>query len=124
MKNRAKCNLCCDIIESFHSDDYVTCKCGEIYVDAGSKMICGAKNWNNFLRIDDEGNEIIVTVKDHNVKPLDIPYNTPSKKELLDMLQEMITNIERLPSHALYSPITNADHCASLMLLLSILRSD
>lgn len=130
MKNRAKCKLCGDIIESFYCDDLMHCKCGEIYVDGGSKLCCGAKNWNNFLRVDDEGNEIvvrlkevIVKVKDNNVKPLDIP-DSPTKEDLLDMLQDMIANIERLPNHALHAPITNADHCASLMLLLAILRSD
>src|SRR5271166_4679007 len=57
IKNRAKCKLCKDILESFHQHDYVTCTCGEISIDGGtSYWRCAAKNWENFLRLDDNGN--------------------------------------------------------------------
>ena len=48
----------------------------------------------------------------------------PSKEELLGMMEEMIKNIERLPAGAMVSPITHYDLCSSLMLILSIFRSD
>ena len=63
MRNRAKCKLCQSTIESFHPTDLVLCKCGEISVDAGEGLKCAAKSWENFLRVDDEGNEIIVKVE-------------------------------------------------------------
>ena len=47
----------------------------------------------------------------------------PPKEDLLTMLDEMIKNIERLPPHALYSPISHADFCSLMMLLSSILRA-
>lgn len=47
----------------------------------------------------------------------------PTKQELLEMLDEMIKNIERLPSYAMLTPITHYDHCSLLILLSSILRS-
>lgn len=124
MKNRAKCKLCHSIIESFHSTDYVMCKCGEIAVDGGDGLKCYAKDWGNFLRVDDQGNEIIVKIEDTQSKsPLDGQFK-PTRKELLDMLQEMINNYERLPPEVLSSSPTNYDLVSSLMLLLSILRSE
>ena len=51
MRNRAKCKLCDDIIESVHHHDYITCKCGEISVDGGDHYCrCSARNWENFIR--------------------------------------------------------------------------
>ncbi len=120
MKNKAKCKLCHSIIESFHDMDYVSCKCGHISVSGGPKMECSAIDWNNFLRVDDQGNEILVKVKD-DVKPL---YNeNPSREDKLKMLDEMIKSYENLPPHALEAPITGYDLVSSLLLVSSILRS-
>ena len=58
MRNRAKCRLCNDIIESKHRHDYVSCSCREISVDGGSDYHRACfKNRENFICIDDEGNE-------------------------------------------------------------------
>lgn len=121
MKNRAKCRLCQSIIESFHSTDYVLCKCGEIAVDRGDALRCYAKDFTNFLRIDDDGNEIIVKMKE-DVKPLDIG-NKMTRTDLLSMLDEMIKSYERLPQNALYEPVTHSDLVSALLLLSSILRA-
>jgi len=124
-RNRAKCKLCRCIIESFHPTDYVMCNCGEIFVDAGEALKCGAKKWDNFLRIDDNGNEIVIKIKEeiNDVKPL---YNgeKPTKKQLIEMLDEMANNIEKLPQHAMTAPITHYDHWSLITLLSAILRSD
>lgn len=122
MRNIAKCKLCSSIIESFHSTDYVICKCGEISVDAGESLKCYAKDWKNFLRIDDNGNEIQVKVQEE--KTIDENIKKPNKEELLDMLDEMVKNIERLPQQAMTSPINHYDYYSLLLLLSSILRSD
>lgn len=54
-KNKAQCLLCKDIIESKHVHDFVSCKCGEIFVDGGNKYWrAGAKSFDNFLRINEE----------------------------------------------------------------------
>jgi hypothetical protein len=139
MRNRAKCRLCGSIIESFHSTDFVTCKCDEIAVDGGMALRCSAKDWCNFLRVDDEGNEIVVNVqeltryekqemipypndnprKDGDVKPL---YKSRSD-ELLDQLDMMIKNIEELPQRAMMEPVNHYDLASSLMLLSALLRS-
>jgi|SRR5579863_2762827 len=132
MRNRAKCKLCESIIESFHQYDYVSCKCGEIAVDGGNNHLRAvARDYRNFLRVDDEGNEIIVKVVENeaeaakqqdNVKD-DYP-SKPNRQELLDELQLMIKAIENLPTHAMSLPITHYDFCSGLMLLSAILRAE
>lgn len=123
MKNRAKCKLCQSTIESFHDTDYVSCKCSHISVSGGLRMECSAIDWNNFLRVDDQGNEIIVKVKESNedVKPL---YNeNPTREDKLKMLDEMIKSYDDLPTIALQAPITGYDFTSALLLISSILRS-
>lgn len=123
MKNRAKCKLCNSIIESFHRYDHVSCKCGEISIDGGNEqLICLAKDFKNFLRVDDDGNEIIVTVKD----PLSVDEipTRPTKKDLMDELERLIESIEKMPDGAKFHPINHYDFCSSLVLISLILRSD
>jgi hypothetical protein len=125
MRNRAKCKLCNDIIESFHDQDYVFCKCREISVSGGNAMRCGANNWYNFVRVDDQGNEIVVRIKEmsDDVKPLDMPLSRPDKKELLGMLNDMIKNIENLPQHAATAPITHYDFASALLLISELFKA-
>lgn len=125
MKNRAKCKKCLSVIESYHSTDWVDCKCGEISVDGGEAMRCGSKNWSNFVRVDDEGNEIVPIIKSpedlEDVKQL---YNEkPTRKELVEMLDSMIQNVENLPDHAKLSGINHYDYCALIMLLAQIFKT-
>lgn len=60
--NRAKCKLCGETIESQSVHDFVSCKCGEIFVDGGKEYLrWGAKNFNNLIDLsetekDDEEN--------------------------------------------------------------------
>lgn len=123
MKNRAKCKLCNEILESFYRHDYITCKCGEISIDGGNDYCRAmAKNWENFLRIDDEGNEIVVTIQEPVVKEPVTPDSTPNKKELINMLDEMIKSIDNLPTHAMISAVTQYDMQALMMLLSSIFK--
>ena len=129
MRNRARCKLCQSVIESFHSTDLVLCKCGEIFVEGGDALRCGASDWNNFLRVDDEGNEIVVVVKNkaeatiNDETSREFVQSKPTKKDLLGMLDDMIANIEKLPIHAMSSPISHYDFVAALMLIGQILRT-
>ncbi len=122
MINRAKCKLCLSIVESLHDTDYVACKCGEVAVDGGQAMKCFAIRWENFIRVDDLGNEIVVKLKEEVEDKTDSPK--PSKKELLDMLFEMIKNIENLPPNAMSTPITHYDLLSALLLVSAILRAE
>ncbi len=126
MRNKAKCKLCDDIIESFHPTDYVSCKCDQIAVDGGDAMRCYAKDFANFARVDDEGNEIEVTiVDDTSKKPPKAASESddmPKKAELVDMLKEMIKSYDNLPDHALLTPCTNLDMKNALLVIYGILR--
>ncbi|HKX20463.1 MAG TPA: hypothetical protein VJM74_02205 [Nitrososphaeraceae archaeon] len=125
MKNRAKCRLCNSIIESFHQHDIVMCKCGEIQVEGGDSLKCAAKDWNNFLRVDDLGNEIIVKVdsKTSQSQAESLSSHKPDKDELLKMLDEMIKSYERLPNQAMLQPVSNYDLASALLLISSIFRT-
>jgi hypothetical protein len=125
MKNRAKCKLCTDIIESMHRTDYQTCKCGQISLYGGPDIMeCGAIDWANFIRVDDHGNEIIIKVIDkaHNVPLAETTESKKhlSNKEIREHIKHMITAIEQLPAHAMHEPITHYDYCSLLMILSAI----
>lgn len=153
MRNRAKCKLCKDILESFHEFDLVACSCDEISISGGSvRFECGAKDWKNFLRLDDTDKEFQITVKDKNedssnsrddIKDNDIGSNRVdlvnisndstfvelddrpafTKQDLLSQLDMMIKNIESLPQHAMTLPINHYDFASLMILLSSILRA-
>ena len=123
MKNRAKCKLCSSIIESVNVHDYVECSCGEIAIDGGDEYHkTYARDYANFLRVDDEGNEIIVKVVDKE-EPSPLPPDTkPTREMLLEMLNQMSISIDNLPEHAKTSFITQYDFGALISLLHMILR--
>ena len=101
MKNRAKCILCKDIVESFHRTDYSQCRCGQISVYGGPDLMqCAAVNWNNFLRVDDLGNEVAVKIKDEEINN---PFENKSriKTDILNTVEEMIKNVDDLGNEIL-----------------------
>lgn len=122
MRNRAKCKQCNAIIESKHRHDYVTCSCGAISVDGGNDYYrCRADQWSNFIRIDDEGSEIQVTVVEK-----DEPEQEPkklTKADLLLELQSMIDNIDKLPPQALTLPVNHYDFVSALLLVSSLFKA-
>lgn len=125
MRNRAKCKVCNDVIESFHRHDYVTCKCESIAVDGGQDYFrCRANNWSNFIRLDDDGNEVIPQIVDNDPKPapiVDMPPKKPTKEEILDTLKNMIRGIEELPPHAQHSFCTNYDLLSFMLVVAAAL---
>lgn len=53
-KNKARCKLCGDIIESKFTHNFVSCKCGEIFLDGGnSYWRSGANKLANIERIEE-----------------------------------------------------------------------
>ena len=120
MKNRAKCKLCQETIESTHHHDYVTCKCGEISIDGGNDYHRGhANNWHNFLRVDDEGNVIVPIIIEKEEPRLPVT----DKQQVTSVLDEMIRRIEDLPPQALYSPINHSDFASLLRVLVDVFRA-
>lgn len=135
MRNRAKCRLCGDVIESLHVHDYVPCKCDEIAVDGGTQYWrVFAKSWDNFIRLDDEGNEVIPVVEEKVETPkpsIKVETLKPSieepkplgREDKFVMLEAFAQSIERLPEHALMSPVSHADLYQAILLITSILRA-
>jgi len=53
-KNKAKCALCGDIIESKSRHDFVSCSCGNIFVDGGNDYWrAGEGKPGTFIRIEE-----------------------------------------------------------------------
>ncbi|CAB4121605.1 hypothetical protein UFOVP1357_43 [uncultured Caudovirales phage] len=118
MRNRAKCKICSDIIESLSDKDHVSCKCDQISVFGGESMLCQAKDWTNFIRIDDRGVEIIPTI----INPT--PKSKPTRKELIQMLDDMIESIEKLPDQAMIVSVNQYDFYSLLVLLASLFKAE
>jgi hypothetical protein len=118
MKNRAKCKLCNDIIESYHSEDHVVCKCGEIECFGGDALRCAAKDFKNFVRVDDEGNEIIITYKEKG----DISSAKPVCSGV-SLIENLIDSYDRLPDSAMHQPVSNADLISVLTSLLEAFKA-
>jgi len=126
MRNRAKCKLCKDVLESFHQFDHVQCKCGQISISGGQNQYeCAALDWGNFLRIDDEDNEVSVKVKS-DIKEVPIKEEISFKytrEQQIDMLETMVKNIENLPKHVMELPINHYDFYSYILLIVSILKT-
>jgi hypothetical protein len=129
MRNRAKCKKCQSILESFHLHDYVTCKCGEISISGGNdKYFTYAHDFSNFIRIDDEEKEVLVTFKEddsgHDQKKSQEPPKKATREDLLQEFQRLLDNIEQLPEPALTLPISHYDLYSFMLILSHILRAE
>lgn len=119
MRNRAKCKLCGSILESFHEFDWVECTCKEIAISGGQvRFECAAKDWSNFLRIDDAGIE----------KPIQI-QNKDKIKQIAPQVQEShlsslslyIDYFKNMPEIAMTSYATNFDLLVLAETLMKVL---
>lgn len=116
MKNRAKCRLCNEILESFHKFDYVSCQCGEIAISGGADAFeTSAKNYSNFLRIDDDGNELPVKLVTEGEAEAITSDKAMGRLERID---HVISQLETLPEGAMEQPLTHYD----LVNLLRLIR--
>jgi len=123
MRNKAKCALCKSIIESFALDDYVMCECEEIAISGGDqKFLAYAKDFKNFLRVDDNGNEIKTTFVDEQRIDLE-KTNTMSKEDLLLTLKQHIETYDQMPSHHLEKVVTKYELFQSLLVIYALLRA-
>jgi len=123
VKNRAKCKLCGDIIESKTRHDMCWCKCGEIAVDGGQDYHkCIAGDWANFIRVDDEGNEIIPKIVEKTPEESAEKIVTSlTKQDHIDALTAILTQLDRLPEHAWSQPITHYDYYSLVALIRAAL---
>ena len=51
-------------------------------------------------------------------------YKKPSRSDLIEMLDQMIKNIDGLPTNAMLTPINHYDFCSLLILLSAMFKSD
>lgn len=126
MRNRAKCKLCKTIIESFHETDYVHCQCGEIAISGGLYHLwTEAKDYSNFLRIEEDGRETSVRHSDADKPSGDQPEAPPliTPRSMLNELKFRIEADESLPEKAQLLPITNLDQRYYMLLIHATLDS-
>lgn len=128
MKNRAKCRLCGDVIESLTQYDIVECSCKEISIWGGEyELRCHARDFKNFLRIDGEGRERQVKYIDineaneSNGQAEDEPKK-PTREELIEELDTLIKYIGDYPPHKLHSACSYADLRDFCSLISSVLK--
>jgi hypothetical protein len=51
VKNAAQCAKCDSIVESKHRHDFVSCKCGAIFVDGGHEYLRSGGNLEDFISL-------------------------------------------------------------------------
>ncbi len=121
MINRAKCKLCNKIIEISNNEGWISCNCGEISINIkDGKKTAIIKHEGSLVEVDDEGNEIILELKDE-LNP-DVSEK-PKKDELIKLLDKMIKDIENLPPNAMSTYISQYDMMSALMLVSEIFKS-
>lgn len=127
MRNRAKCGLCKEALESFTEFDYVTCKCGEISICGGNlRLETSAKDYKNFIRLEEDGSEIPVKfVTDHTdeieagaEEEIPLKLDAAQKGKLID---DMLSYYDRMPAHAMTSPANQYDMKAVFLLMKQLL---
>jgi hypothetical protein len=124
-RNRIKCKLCGDTVESMHDSDLQICSCGEISVDGGTssyKATC--KDPKNLLLIDEDGKEETPTFIEEKEEPVEEGKDLPplTKEDLLEMLKLHLEGYDNLPDHAKYKGVTVHDLQSLALLLYSILK--
>lgn len=59
MRNRAKCAQCGTVVESIKRHDFVTCRCGSIFVDGGKDYHrSGFRKPEDFIWLGDENESV------------------------------------------------------------------
>ena len=93
MRNRVKCRLCKEVIESRHRHEFVRCHCEAIAIDGGEEYPRQIGLPENFIHIDEEGKE--VDEKDSNEKGIKLEEQL---KEINKSIADLYDKI-----HALHS---------------------
>lgn len=126
MRNRAKCKLCQEVIESVHIYDRVICSCKEICINGGTQeFYSSARNFCNFLRVDDNDNELEVQFDDLDPDSSEI---YPDKKEneassILKHVDHLIAELEQQNPSLMSIPMNQYDCLSILLLLQSTLKT-
>lgn len=124
MRNRAKCKVCNVIIESFAWNDHIACKCGEIEIWGGLQNAkCAANKWENFLRIDDQGNEIVPQIVKNEEEKIDMAIpGEKTRDDLINIFQQLLDSIEKMSEDALLIPVNHVDLHTYLTVIMEIIK--
>jgi hypothetical protein len=104
-------------------DEIVYCKCGAIAVCDGSAMRMWPLGSDDFIRVDDLGNEILVRYDKKASEPEQNPNAKNSqepvtREELIQTLNSTIETLEKLPLHH----VTSIDLANCMLIISSILK--
>jgi hypothetical protein len=129
MRNRGKCKLCHTIIESFYMGHLDTCKCGAVSVFNGDGMDMAPFGSPHFLRVDEVGNEIVVSYKEKSSESGsheegDKPNEPRSRADLIKDFENAIEYINRAPQHEQLSFVTNVALCHYMRAIVNILKME
>lgn len=117
MRNRAKCRLCQEVIESFHETDLIHCSCKQIGIWGGlTSYKTFAEDYKNFLRVDEEDREIEVKVQGIDA--------SEERSDPVKEIDHMIKMIEDLPDIAKMETLNQYDFLRILYILKSFIRGD
>ena len=86
-------------------------------------MECASKDWKNFIRVDDQGNEVIPKIVEKEIELAGVEPPRMTYKEKVDMLVAMVNNLESLPPHVMSQPINHYDFYSYFLVLSNILSS-
>lgn len=94
-KNAAQCLLCNDVIESTYRHDYVSCKCGAIFIDGGTSYLRCGGDFNNFKSLAESRfptkEEILVQIE--RWTGLFNKYGSDFDKEKLSLCKEYLETL-------------------------------
>lgn len=123
MRNRAKCRLCGDILESFHEHDLVQCRCKEIAITGGNyKPHRMTRHAENFILINDDGKEEAFTPYEEKSLEQIQEQKVMTKEEAIQELENMVKFMENMREQALYSHVTQCDLYRFMALLVFVLK--
>lgn len=99
MRNRAKCALCGDILESFTLDDWEVCSCKEIAIGGGSTRFLSKsrdERYSHFLRVDDLGAEKPVKYEDGQTacRDDDHPKDQEQSAPIYNMIESIVKALD------------------------------
>jgi hypothetical protein len=57
IKNKVQCAKCLDIVESIHTHDFKSCKCGRVSIDGGHEYLRRVGDMDHFIDLSEFGNE-------------------------------------------------------------------
>jgi hypothetical protein len=94
-RNRAKCALCEDVIESKSRHDFVSCSCGAIFVDGGRDYCRMGGNMENIILLNNDGTETSL-LEVNQTERADELFSKLDEEELIDTNPTVEQRLDRI----------------------------